>query len=91
MNSRSLSQRLRASYGVGNYRGVIWHKTHKKWMVSLKVDGKNKHIGNFENEEDGRIAINKAYKKHFPNNPELHQEPSNKKLAKLNDMTSMQW
>jgi len=90
MNKRSLSQRTRPSYGKGHYRGVNWHKRHKHWQACIKVNEKNKYLGSFEDEEDGLTAVNKAYAKYFPNNPELQQITHKEKLLDLN-VACMKW
>jgi len=90
MNKRSLSQRTRPSYGKGHYRGVSWNDRAEKWQVCIKVDGKNKRFGYFRSEEDGLEAVNKAYAKHFPNNPELQQTTHKEKLLDLN-IACMKW
>lgn len=39
------------------YRGVSWQKNHRKWQVQVKVNGKNNHLGLFNNiEEANRVA-----------------------------------
>lgn len=37
------------------FKGVCWHKRAEKWIAQLKLDGKIKHLGYFENLKD---AIN---------------------------------
>lgn len=41
---------------VINAKGYSWHKASQKWMARIKIDGKNKHLGYFEKEEDARQA-----------------------------------
>ena len=91
MNKRSLSQRTRSKYGAGNYRGVHWAERAGKWQVAIRVNGKNKHFGSFEDEEDGLTAVNAAYAEHFPDNPELQQVTRNKRLKELNLATCGKW
>lgn len=91
MNNRSLSQRTRKPYGQNKYRGVTWHKRHKHWQVSIKVDGVNKYFGNFDSEEDGLEAVNNAYAEYFPDNPELQQLTQQKMLVKENDLICRKW
>jgi hypothetical protein len=91
INKRSLSQRTRLSFGKNKYRGVNWHKNHEHWQVCIKVDGRNKYFGNFDDESDGLEAVNKAYAKHFPNSPELQQAPHKEKLLNVNSMTCGKW
>lgn len=37
-------------------KGYRWNKKGKKWISSIKVDGKKKYLGSFKNEEDARQA-----------------------------------
>jgi len=41
-------------------KGYTWHKQRKKWMSRIKINGKNKHLGLFESEEEAREAYLKA-------------------------------
>jgi len=45
---------------VDNAKGYYWDKNSKKWKAQIKIDGKNYHLGLFENEEDARIAYLQA-------------------------------
>ena len=91
MNKRSLSQRTRPSFGRNKYRGVHWHKKHKHWQVCINVDGNNKYFGNFDEELDGLEAVNKAYAKYFPDNPELQQATQKENLLNLNEIICGKW
>tara|TARA_R110000796_G_C14394630_1_gene416839 strand:+ start:207 stop:698 length:492 start_codon:yes stop_codon:yes gene_type:complete len=48
------------------YVGVYWHKYNNKWVASITVDGKRKHLGYFINEikaaEAYQIALNSVKK-----------------------------
>jgi 3'-phosphoadenosine 5'-phosphosulfate sulfotransferase len=48
---------------IGNtssiYKGVCFHIRKNKWIASIMIDGKSKHLGYFENEEDAGLAYNK--------------------------------
>lgn len=41
-----------------NVRGVTWYEDKKKWRVRIKIEGKVKHLGYFENHEDAVKALN---------------------------------
>jgi hypothetical protein len=47
------------------YKGVFWDKKNNKWKASIKVYGKNFHLGRFECEEDAALAYNVAASTHF--------------------------
>lgn len=51
-------------------KGVSWHSPSGKWIARIRVCGKRKSIGSFDNIEDAKVAINKA-------RLELHGEFSN--------------
>lgn len=91
MSRRSISQRTRPSYGKNKYRGVNWNDRAGKWQVCIKVNGKNKYFGYFSDDLDGLTAVNKAYAKHFPNNPELQQIPYKEKLLNVNSIICGKW
>jgi hypothetical protein len=42
------------------FRGVSWHKRSRKWNVRLYVQGANKNLGSFDNEEAAAQAYDKA-------------------------------
>lgn len=45
--------------GSSKYTGVRYHKQNKKWVSSIYVKGKHKHLGSFTNELDAAKAYNK--------------------------------
>jgi hypothetical protein len=42
------------------YRGVCWEKNINKWKAQIKYDGKNRHLGCFEDEEEAAKAYDKV-------------------------------
>ena len=40
------------------YKGVCLCKKSNKWRATIMIDGKNKHLGLFTNEEDAAQAYN---------------------------------
>lgn len=38
------------------YKGVSFHKSHKKWRANIKINGKQIHIGYFNTEKDAAKA-----------------------------------
>jgi ribosomal protein L16/L10AE len=51
--------------GTSKYRGVCWKTAREKWEAQIKVDGDNKYLGRYKDEEQAAKAYNKAAKKHF--------------------------
>lgn len=45
---------------VGRVVGVCWSKANKKWKAYIKIDGKQKHLGYFDNKEDAIKARKEA-------------------------------
>ena len=43
-------------------RGYSWYKPYKKWVAYIRLDGKLKHLGYFETEQDARKAYQNAKK-----------------------------
>ena len=43
-----------------NAKGYCWHKRVKKWHAQIMIDGKLKHLGYFDNEQDARQAYLQA-------------------------------
>jgi len=55
----------RKTRGTSRYKGVCWFKQKSKWKAEIKLNGKRKHLGLFENEYDAAMAYNKAAKERF--------------------------
>jgi len=53
--------RVRYNYS-SKYVGVSWHKNRNKWIASIGVDGKLKHLGYFTNELEASQSHQTALK-----------------------------
>ena len=57
-NIRNQKKRKNCS---SKYKGVCWHNSANKWQVKISIDGKAKHLGLFNNEEEAGEAYKKKY------------------------------
>ena len=59
-------QNRRAQSGTSRFRNVTWNKNHQRWHVALRLDGRNRHIGFFSDEEEANQAAIEARRQLFP-------------------------
>ena len=43
------------------YKGVYWNKQRNKWEARIRIDGKKKYLGLFDNEQEAAEAYKKKY------------------------------
>ena len=61
-NLRLVTHRENITFGtlkmnkISKYTGVTWHKSSKKWLAQIGINGKQKHLGLFDSEEDAGRA-----------------------------------
>lgn len=71
VNLRIVTNRFNVSFGErknqdrlsSQYVGVCWGKKRKRWIANIMIDGKQKHLGQFENEIDASNAYQSALHK----------------------------
>lgn len=49
---------------TSGYKGVAWHKATGKWQARISIDGKNKHLGLFEDAISAALCYDKAAKEY---------------------------
>jgi hypothetical protein len=42
------------------FKGVTWHKRDGHWQASMKVDGRNRHLGSFSSEDEAARVYDAA-------------------------------
>ena len=55
--NNSKNREKRNSNNKSGYRNVCWNSSRNRWVVQLQVDGKNKILGTFKEEELEQAAI----------------------------------
>jgi hypothetical protein len=68
-NLRIISQRINSTgrkSSSSKYRGVSFYKNYSKWCAKIYIDGKEKNLGYFLNEEDAAKAYQDALSKLEP-------------------------
>lgn len=61
-NTRNRRSRRGSS---SEFKGVSWHKGDKRWEVQIKIDGKDRHLGNFVDEVEAAYVYDEAARKAF--------------------------
>jgi hypothetical protein len=56
--TNSQNQKNKGSYrnNTSGFKGVSWHKIHKKWNAKISVDGKRISLGDFSTKEEAYQA-----------------------------------
>lgn len=49
---------------TSGYKGVSWHKQRKRWVASIKVNGKKIDLGRYKTPEEAHAAYCEAANKH---------------------------
>lgn len=63
--SQNIANSKKHKDNTTGYKGVCWHKSHKKFLARIMVYGDRIHLGYFNSKEEAAIAYNKAAKEHF--------------------------
>eukprot|EP00985_Skeletonema_marinoi_P020177 scaffold11861_cov187-Skeletonema_marinoi.AAC.1 len=58
--SRSATRRSENRGGSSKYEGVYFNKSRNKWKARISLDGKQHHIGTYDNEEEADVDYARA-------------------------------
>ncbi|TCR07238.1 HNH endonuclease [Neorhizobium sp. JUb45] len=61
-NAHNMSVRRDSASG---YKGVTWGKQRQKWRATIQIDGKQKHLGFYEDPAEAHAAYIKAANENF--------------------------
>ncbi len=64
-NKENARNRRKIKGTVSRFKGVTWHRANKLWTATIFLNGKNKTIGSFRDEESAARAYDEAVKRHF--------------------------
>jgi len=59
-NAQNLYNSRQRLGGHSKYKGVSWNKGNQKWVAYITVNGRNKHLGCFKDQESAAMAYNRA-------------------------------
>jgi len=63
--SQNMHNRKPNKRGVSKFKGVHWHKQHRKWCAVIQINKKRHHIGLFRDERVAALAYEATAKKAF--------------------------
>ncbi len=63
--AQNMHNRRANENGASRFKGVSWHKQHRKWCASIQVNKKRRHIGLFRDEMDAALAYEAEAKRMF--------------------------
>ena len=64
VGQNNFNQGIRVDNTSG-YKGVSWHPNNRKWMAKICIDGKQKHLGCFDNPAEAAHTYDQAAKELF--------------------------
>lgn len=64
-NAQNMANRRKQPGCSSRFKGVHWYKRTGRWMARIEFDGRKKHLGYFDDEEEAARAYNVAAREHF--------------------------
>lgn len=61
VSDRTRSHKPKAG-GSSKYKGVSWQKSRNKWYSQIRINGRCKNLGRYNDEREAAIAYNRALK-----------------------------
>jgi hypothetical protein len=58
-SSQNCANSPKSKNNTSGYKGVTWHKQHKKWYAQISKDRKNYFLGLYFKAEEAALAYNK--------------------------------
>ncbi len=63
--SQNGGNRKKQETSSSSFKGVCWGKKDNKWVAYIKFNGRQKHLGSFNDEKEAARAYNEAAKEYF--------------------------
>lgn len=63
--AQNMHNRLPNKKGRSAFKGVSWHKQHRKWIAAIQINNRRHHIGLFTSEADAAAAYQARAKREF--------------------------
>jgi hypothetical protein len=60
------NQNVKGARGSSGHRGVHWNSERGKWTAQVKVEGRSRHVGNFDTQEEAAAAAATYRAEHLP-------------------------
>lgn len=73
--SQNGANRRVPSNNTSGYRGVAWHRRNSRWIASIQVDKRTRHLGYFGSPEEAARAYNVAAVQYFGEFAVLNELP----------------